>query len=53
VNPGDEFEGSFETNRVIVYTLEFTMKVRFGGPEKRAGIIHEVDINYYDKLRLE
>jgi hypothetical protein len=51
VNPSDDYEGSLETNRVIVYTLDFSMKVRFGGPVRSSGIILEVDVNYYDKLR--
>lgn len=54
VNPGDDYEGSFEANRVIVYTLDFSMKVRFGGPEQHnSGIILEVDVNYYDRFPYE
>jgi len=51
VTPADDFEGSFDTNRVIVYTLDFSMKARFGGPVQAQGLILEVDVRYYDKLR--
>lgn len=53
VSPSDDYEGSLEANRVVIYTLDFSVKVKFGGPEQKQGIILEVDINYYDKLPFE
>lgn len=53
VSPSDDYEGNFESNRLILYTLDFSMKVKFGGPVQKQGIILEVDINYYDKLPYE
>lgn len=52
VSPSDDYEGSIEANRVILYTLDFTMKVKFGGPVQKQNVIREVDINYFDKLQV-
>jgi hypothetical protein len=40
------YEGNFEERRSIVYTLNFTMKAWFFGPEKETGIIKFIDIRY-------
>jgi hypothetical protein len=53
VSPSDDYEGNFEANRVILYTLDFSMKVRFGGPVQKQNVILEVNVNYYDKLPYE
>lgn len=42
----DLYEGSFEERRSILYTLNFTMKAWFFGPEKQKGIIKFVDVRY-------
>ena len=39
VNLSDDYDGSFETRRTIVYSLEFTMRVRFSAPPSTQGII--------------
>lgn len=45
----DEYEGDFATRRVLTYTLDFTMKMRFFGPTTNSKVIKEIDIDYYDK----
>lgn len=46
----DDYEGTVEQRRLIVYTLTFDMKVNFYGPQPDAGskIIKRVDIEYFD-----
>ena len=46
VSMEDLYEGSFEERRSILYTLNFTMKAWFFGPEKQKGIIKFVDVRY-------
>ena len=45
----DDYEGDFETRRVLTYTLDFTMKMRFFGPTTNTVVIKEIDIDYYNK----
>jgi len=49
----DEYEGEFETRRVIVYTLNFTMKVRFIGEVKSSKVIYKVDAKLHDTSLVE
>ena len=44
----DEYEGDYETRRTIVYTLNFTMKVRFVGGVKTQAAIYRVDSRLHD-----
>lgn len=46
VSMDEVYEGNFEERRSIVYTLNFTMKAWFFGPEKETGIIKFIDIRY-------
>lgn len=46
VSMDEVYEGSFDERRAIVYTLSFTMKAWYFGPEKEKGIIKFVDIRY-------
>ena len=39
VNLSDDYDGNFETRRTIVYTLDFTMRVRFSAPPSTQGMI--------------
>ena len=39
VNLSDDYDGSFETRRTIVYSLEFTMRVRFSAPPSTQAVI--------------
>lgn len=44
----DDFEGSFETRRTIIYALDFEMKINFYGPILQSGIIRSAISNIYD-----
>ena len=44
----DDYEGDFQTRRTIIYTLSFTMKVRFTGMVLPKAIIKSVTANMYD-----
>ena len=43
----DDFEGSIEQRRTIVYTLSFEMKINFHGPLGTSKIIREVSNNLF------
>ena len=44
----EDYEGDFMSRRAIIYTLSFDAKVRFYGPERRAGVIKKTIINTLD-----
>jgi T4-like virus Myoviridae tail sheath stabiliser len=45
----DDYEGDFSTRRVLIYTLDFTMKVFFYGPiNPDQGVIKDVTVNTRD-----
>ena len=44
----DDYEGDFNTRRVLIYTLEFTMKMKFYGPTGEQSVIRNVDVNLND-----
>ena len=44
----DDYEGDYESRRVINYTMDFSMKVRYFGPVQDKAIIRTTDINMYD-----
>jgi hypothetical protein len=53
VSFSDDFEGNIEQRRVILYTLDFEMKMGFYGPSPSltggsSGIIEQIDINMYN-----
>ena len=48
VSHSDNYEGDFVTRRVIIWTLEFSMKVFFYGPVKDSKRIEEVIVNLYN-----
>lgn len=43
----DDYEGDFQTRRTIVYTLDFSMKVRFAGGTSEGNVIRIVDTFFY------
>ena len=43
----DDYEGDFQTRRTLVYTLDFTMKVRFAGGVSEGKITRTVDTFFY------
>ena len=50
INLQDDYEGDFSSRRSLIYTLDFSMKVKFFGPAAAQGIITTVstDINESD-----
>lgn len=51
INLTDTYEGPLDQRRAIIYTLDFSIKVKFVGKYVAArGVIHEIDLNFYDKL---
>lgn len=50
VNITDDYEGDLTTRRVLVYTLDFTMKVKFFGPTSNQGVIREVNIDFNNNI---
>ena len=42
----DQYEGSFEERRVLTYTLDFIMKMKFYGPTVNQGVIREVNLDF-------
>ena len=49
VNIDDQYEGSFEERRVLIYTLDFTMKMKFYGPTVNQGVIREVNLDFENR----
>ena len=43
----DDYEGDFQTRRTLIYTLDFTMKVRFVGGVTEGKVIRAVDTFFY------
>lgn len=50
VNITDDYEGDLTTRRVLVYTLDFTMKVKFFGPTSNQGVIREINIDFNNNI---
>tara|TARA_Y100001972_G_C7655845_1_gene330301 strand:+ start:998 stop:2089 length:1092 start_codon:yes stop_codon:yes gene_type:complete len=46
VQIADEYEGDMTTRRVLTYQLDFTMKMKFYGPQSNTGIIREINIDF-------
>lgn len=47
VSFSDEYEGDFQTRRVLTYQLDFTMKMRFYGPsDSNTNIIREINLDF-------
>jgi len=49
----NEYEGDFETRGVIIYTLSFSMKIRFIGTTVNRPIIRSVTTDFYNDLSVE
>lgn len=47
VNMEDNYEGGFEERRVIIWTLDFTMKGQLFGPVSNSGLINKIMINLH------
>ena len=50
VNIDDQYEGSFEERRVLIYQLDFVMKMKFYGPDGKSGIIREINIDFNNDI---
>lgn len=46
VSVNDDYEGDLAERRVLVYTLDFVMKMKFYGPTSESGIIKSIDVNF-------
>ena len=46
VNIDDQYEGSFEERRVLIYQLDFIMKMKFYGPDGTSSLIKEINIDF-------
>ena len=46
----DQYEGDFTERRVLIYQLDFTMKMKFFGPTTDQAIIREVNLDFHDKV---
>ena len=46
VSIDDQYEGDFTERRVLIYQLDFTMKMKFYGPASNTGIIREINIDF-------
>lgn len=42
----DQYEGEFTERRVLIYQLDFTMKMKFYGPTSNTGVIREINIDF-------
>ena len=51
VNLNDDYAGTYETRRAMIYTLAFTMKAYIYGPVKKTGaIIKQAEVNIHSNL---
>ena len=55
INYSDQYEGGFESRRVIIYTLSFTAKTYLFGPvaDNPEGLIKKVDVDYYTSTNIK
>jgi hypothetical protein len=49
----DQYEGNFEYRRAIIWTLTFTMKLRYYGPSNKSGLIRRVIANTFQDPELQ
>ena len=42
----DDYEGDFTTRRVLIYQMDFLMKMKFYGPTADQGIIREINLDF-------
>ena len=42
----DQFEGDYQSRRVLIYTLDFTMKMSFYGPTSNSSVIRAIEIDF-------
>ena len=42
----DQYEGDYQSRRVLIYTLDFTMKMSFYGPTSNSKVIRAIEIDF-------
>ena len=47
VNMEDSYEGGFDERRIIIWTLDFTMKGQLFGPVSNSGLINKIMVNIH------
>jgi len=55
INYSDQYEGGFDSRRIIIYTLSFTAKTYLFGPvaDNPEGLIKKVDVDYYTSTNIK
>ncbi len=55
INYSDQYEGGFDSRRIIIYTLSFTAKTYLFGPvaDNPEGLIKKVDVDYYTDTNIK
>ena len=53
VSQSDKYEGNFETRRVIIWELDFTIKAFFYGPVRTQKRVQEVIVNLYNSTQAD
>ena len=55
INYSDQYEGGFDSRRIIIYTLSFTAKTYLFGPvaDSPEGLIKKVDVDYYTNTNIK
>lgn len=48
VSVGDDYEGDYETARVLTYTLDFEMKIKFYGHVVKSAIIRTAEVYFHE-----
>ena len=55
INYSDQYEGGFDSRRIIIYTLSFTAKTYLFGPvaDNPEGLIKKVDVDFYGNTNIK
>jgi len=55
INYSDQYEGGFDSRRILIYTLSFTAKTYLFGPvaDNPEGLIKKVDVDYYASTNIK
>jgi hypothetical protein len=49
----DDYEGSFDERKLVLFTLSFTVKTYVYGPTGASGVIKKAAVDYYTKVDLQ
>ena len=55
ITQNDQYEGGFDSRRILIHTLRFTAKTYLFGPvaDSTDGLIKKVDVDYYDSTNIK